>query len=357
MLEKERGRRLALMEPLICDAFGKVAKVVFDLVEGDVHEALVKMETDATECFIWEGSGVRAWDRYEAGGPIEAEDVELNVSPELSWMTREQLFAVLKMYHQGDGVQFVATSDPWKAFTRASEAPTATLYVMPKVADPLDLLVRIVLGKQDRTSTIVPKAALALAWQEATGIAMRSWVKTNQHRPLSDHPAFESVVQRLQPGLPGLYVIRTPPVPFSPILPAATYEHRAAVAVFETPEEYEECEKFYAETGAAFFEATPNFRNRPPFSYRPASLAGGIEEGQALIVQTPWPDIGAVSVYAMPTAILMAQPDLKAAGFRERYGVQFDKDMAAATAFWQRFPGKVTTKLGRTEHPRARRAG
>jgi hypothetical protein len=86
-------------------------------------------------------------------------------------------------------------------------------------------------------------------------------------------------------------------------------------------------------------------------------LAGGIEEGRALVIETPWPDIGAVSVYAIPTAILAARPDLRAAGFRQRYGLQFDKDLAAATAFWQRFPGKVAMEVGRAEHPRAARRG
>jgi hypothetical protein len=335
MLENERGRRVALI----------------------VLEALVTMATDATECFIWEALEVRAWDRYEAGGPIEAEDVSLNVSPELSDMTREQLFAVLNAYHRGRDIQFVATSDPWKVFIRAPGAPTATLYVLPRVADPLDLSVRILLGKRDRTTEALPRAGIGLVWQKATAEAVRLWVKTNQKRPLSDHPTFECVVQRLQPGLPGLYVIRTPPVPFSPILPVETYEHRAAAAVFETPEEYEQCESFYGETGAAFFEAPPNFRNRPPFSYLPARLAGGIEEGRALVVETPWPDIGAVSVYAMPAAILAVRPHLKAAGFRERYGIQFDKDVAAATEFWRRFPGKVAIEVDKTEHPRAARRG
>jgi hypothetical protein len=357
MLEKGRGRRVALMEPLIRNAFSKVAKVVFDLSEDAVHEALVTMATDATECFIWEGSGVRAWDRYEAGGPIEAEDVDLNVSPELSDMARAQLFAILDNYHQGRDVHFIATSDPWKVFARAPGAPQATIYVLPRVAEPLDLAVKILLGKRDRTTDALPRAGIGLGWERATADAMRRWVKSNQQRALSDHPAFESVVQSLQPGLPGLFVIRTPPVPFSPVLPVETYEHRVAAAVFETPEEYEQCETFYREVGAAFFEVPPNFRNRPPFSYLPASLAGGIEEGRALVVETPWPDIGAVSVYAMPAAILAARPDLRVAGFRERYGVRFDKDMAAAAGFWRRFPGNVTIEVRRAEHPRAARRG
>ena len=39
----------------------------------------------------------------------------------------------------------------------------------------------------------------------------------------------------------------------------------------------------------------------------------------------------------------------------ERYGVPFDKDMGAATEFGQRFPGKVTMKIGRMEHSRSGR--
>jgi hypothetical protein len=357
MLEQERGRRVTVMEPLIRDAFGKVSKVVFNLSENGVRDALTTMESDPTECFIHEGVGVRAWDRYEAGGPLEAEDVDLNVSPEFSDMARAQLFAVLDGYHQGRDVNFVATSDPWKVFVRAPGAPTATVYVLPGAADPLNLAVRILLGKRDRATDALPRAGIRQAWEKMTADAMRQWVKSNQQRALSDHPAFESVVQSLQPGLPGLFVIRTPPVPFSPVLPVETYEHRVGAAVFETPEEYEQCERFYREPGAAFFEAPPNLRNRPPFSYLPASLAGGIEEGRALAVETPWPDVGAVSVYAMPGAILAIRPDLKAGGFRERYGVQFHKDMAAAAEFWRRFPGKVAIEVGRAEHPRAGRRG
>jgi hypothetical protein len=355
VLEKERGRRVSLMEPLIRDAFGKVAKVVADMMDEDVRKTLIAMALDPTECFIWEGLEVRAWDRYEAGGPLEAEVSELNVSPELSAMTREQLLTVLNFYHQGREVQFVGTSDPWKVFTRAQGSPTATIYVLSRPSDPLDLVVRIVLGKPDRTSDFLPRAGIALAWQEATPAAMQLWVRTNQQRALSDHPAFEYVVQKLQPGLPGLYIIRTPPVPFSPMLPVATYQHRAGAAVFETFEEYEQCERFYSEIGAAFFQTPPNFRNRPPFSYLPARLTDGIEEGRAMVVQTPWPDVGAVSVYAMPASILASRPDLKSAGFRERYGVQFDKDMTTAAEFWQRFPGNLAIEAGRTEHPRTAR--
>jgi hypothetical protein len=43
--------------------------------------------------------------------------------------------------------------------------------------------------------------------------------------------------------------------------------------------------------------------------------------------------------------------------FRERYGVQFQKDMAAAAEFWRRFPAKAAIEIGRTEHPRAGRRG
>jgi hypothetical protein len=355
MLEKECGRRVTVMEPLIRDAFGKVAAVVFNLSENAVRDALTTMASDPTESFIHEGVGVRAWDRYEAGGPLEAEDVDLNVSPELSDMGRAQLFAVLDGYHQGRDVSFIATSDPWKVFVRAPGSPTATVYVLPGATGPLNLAARILLGKRDRTTDALPRAGIGLAWEQVTADAMRQWVKSNQQRALSDHPAFESVVQSLQPGLPGLFVIRTPPVPFSPVLPAETYEHRVAAAVFETSEEYEQCESFYREPGAAFFETPPNFRNRPPFSYLPASLAGGIEVGRALIVETRWPDVGAVSVYAMPAEILAVRLDLKASGFRERYGVQFHKDMASAAEFWRRFPGKAVMEAGRVVHPRAGR--
>jgi hypothetical protein len=43
--------------------------------------------------------------------------------------------------------------------------------------------------------------------------------------------------------------------------------------------------------------------------------------------------------------------------FRERYGVQFHKDMMGAAEFWRRFPGKSAIEIGRTEHPRAARRG
>jgi hypothetical protein len=352
MLEKESGRRVTVMEPLLRNAFGKVAAVVFNLSEDSVRDALTTMARDPTESFIHEGVGVRAWDRYEAGGPLEAEDVDLNVSPELADMVRPQLIAVLDGYHQGPDVIFIATSDPWKVFVRAPEAPTATVYVFPGAADPLDLTVRILLGKRDRTTDALPRAGIALAWDKVTVDAMDQWVKSNQQRALSDHPAFESIVQSLQPGLPGLFVIRTPPVPFSPLLPVGTYQHRVAAAVFETHGEYEQCERFYREPGAAFFETPPIFRNRPPFSYTPASLAGGIEEGRAYILETEWPDIGAVSVYAIPGDILTVRPDLKAGAFRERYGVQFHKDIAAAAEFWRRFPGQPPIEVGRVQHPR-----
>jgi hypothetical protein len=43
--------------------------------------------------------------------------------------------------------------------------------------------------------------------------------------------------------------------------------------------------------------------------------------------------------------------------FRERYGVQFHKDMMSAAEFWRRFSGKAAIEIGRTEHPRAGRRG
>jgi hypothetical protein len=43
--------------------------------------------------------------------------------------------------------------------------------------------------------------------------------------------------------------------------------------------------------------------------------------------------------------------------FRERYGVQFHKDMMSAAEFWCRFPAKAAIETGRAVHPRAGRRG
>jgi hypothetical protein len=84
MFDADRGRRVAMMEPLLRDAFEKVSKVVRGMGEGGVAQTPLTMANDGAQSFIWECIEVRAWDRYEAGGPLEAEDAELTVSPELS---------------------------------------------------------------------------------------------------------------------------------------------------------------------------------------------------------------------------------------------------------------------------------
>ncbi len=121
-------------------------------------------------------------------------------------------------------------------------------------------------------------------------------------------------------GAPGVYLVRTPRFPFSPLMPAWPYRCAVAWTVFETAAEFRECERHYLAPDASTASGLPLLR--APCAARPARLAGGIAEACHRLVATPWPDVGAVSVLTLPSALVrQLSAEGRAALHRGRYAV------------------------------------
>ena len=121
-------------------------------------------------------------------------------------------------------------------------------------------------------------------------------------------------------GAPGVYLVRTPRFPFSPLMPVWPYRCAVAWTVFETAAEFRECERHYQAPDVSTTSGLPLLR--APCAAWPARLAGGIAEACHRLVATPWPDVGAVSVLTLPSALVrQLSAEGRAALHRGRYAV------------------------------------
>ncbi len=233
----------------------------------------------------------------------------------------------------GDSVRLLPTPEPWRVLVRASGLPRVVVETCPTLDAPEDLVIRIVLGAGSPADQLVKPGWLGELWRQRTAQALQGWLAINQDRPLTAHPAYAEVVERPALGMPGVYLVRTPPMPYSPLLPVALYQKPVAWAVFETVEELAGCQAYYRQPGASFFAEPPLFRNRPPCSAQPARLAGPIATNRIRVVSTPW--AGAVSVYTLSDDTLWKRPQMRQEAYRGRYLIHGADNVEQALALWR----------------------
>lgn len=328
--------RVAFLTPLIRGAFGALARVIAAMDAAEVLISLQRMASDPTEALIWENIGRRAWDEYNAGGPLGAERVELTVAPSLSTLTVAQLLVLLETLATGARVRILPTSDPWRILIRSPGLPRVVVETCPTMDLPEDLVIRIVLGASMSAERLLKPGQLEALWKRRTAQALQHWIAINQSRPLTAHPAFAEVVEPPVLGMPGVYLIRRPPMPYTPLLPVALYQSPVAWAVFETAEELASCQAYYRQPGASFFSEPPLFRNRPPCSAQPARLAGPITVNRVRVVRTPWDGAEAVSVYTLSDETLQKRPQLRQQAYRSRYLIHGADDVEQALTLWRK---------------------
>src|SRR6185312_4235941 len=93
-----------------------------------------------------------------------------------------------------------------------------------------------------------------------------------------------------------------------------------------------------------------------PPSFRPAALAGGIEQNGVLTTRTRWPDAGCAWAWTVPDALFDLSPHIRNAAHRGRYFAKISKDLAAAMserAITGDVPRADYLVVQSTRHPRA----
>ncbi len=325
MVDPHRQARAMVLAPIVRAACASLVRAMDDMGQAASDQALAGMAADPTEAIMWDLlDGVRAWDAYEAGGPLESQRAELLIGPDVS-PSAAAVSATLRILADADQCSIEATDDPWRVLLQVQGHWQASAMVlpMPQPSHPEDLLVQVCLGANRLAgSGGMPAGMVRGMWKQATGAAFARWYKVNSKRPLVDHPGFAQVVERPAKGAPGVYLIRIPRFPFSPLAPAELYQRPVAWAVFETAAEFRECERYYQTPGASVSRELPLFRNRPPPTNQPARLAGGIAEAGHRLVGTPWPDVGAVSVVTLPSVLLdKLSAEERASLHRGRYAI------------------------------------
>lgn len=303
--DPDRHERAAVLAPVVHAGCASLVRAMDDIGEAACAQALAGMAADPTETIMYElVRGARAWDAYQAGGPLQAQHAELLIGPEVP-PSPAGVAAMLRTLADAGRCRIEATGDPWRVLLHAPGLPESSAMVlpMPRSAQAEDFLVQVCIGgNRLLASGLMPPGLIRRMWRQTTTAAFSAWHEVNSRRALADHPGFAQVVERPALGLPGVYLVRIPRFPFSPLMPALLYRRPVAWAVFETAAEFKECAAYYQTPGASFFLEAPMFRNRPPPTDRPARLAGGIAEAGHRLVSTPWPDVGAVSVVTVPAA-------------------------------------------------------
>lgn len=363
MAEANKGSMRKLMAAMVRRACGNLAGAIARMDRVEVEAAIRTMAFDPTEVIIfdWEPP-TRVADAYEAGGRLDAQTAELSVLEDAGSIPVDRLIDTLNIFAAPENVRELPGPARGRVVLRAPGAPRLSADITPNPDTPEDLIVRVMLGTAGRALDLLPTGFLLQQWASATDDLLRRWAARNMTRPLSDHPAYDQVVTRPIEGMPGIYLVRVPPVPFSPLLPVAMYEQRIARTIFETMEEFEEIEADVQTPRASFFSEAPFFRMRPECGDRPARLAGGIREGSACTIGTPWPEASAFSVFALSQDMLSkCSPQFRAALHRGRYAVGSFPDRAASETFWRSClktsyrPGVVVSRG--SLHPQARGGG
>lgn len=297
-----------------------------------VRESLNRMATDPDEVVFWENGSPCAWDVYNAGGELGPERIELILSPELSSMSVESLLSLLNTLGTGSSVSVRATSRPWRFKVVGPELPHATIETYTTTPPFKDLLIRVVLGSR-AGDLLLDRTVMRDALNFQAAEALRRWAAVNQTRPLVEHPAFKEIVVLPANGAPGIYLIRMPPLLYSPMIPVHLYRTRITWAVVESVDEVASCRAYYRTPGASFSTTPPFFRNQPPCSLVLAQLAGGIVPGSVLVLQTSWETSRTVVVYTLPDDVLQKSSGLRRKAYRGRYLVtQADNNEEAMRA-------------------------
>ena len=320
----DQRHRSALLAPVFHKACALLLRGVEELGDAGVRQALARMAEDPEERIGCElAGGVSAWDAYQSGGPLEAQFAELLVGREASCRP-EGMAAMLRALSDARRCRVEATDDPWRFTLHAAGLPEVSAMLLPSLPPGRleDLAVLVCIGAAEALANgaVAPPGLIRTAWEEVTDETLAAWRSANRGRALSDHPGFAQVVERPSMGAPGVYLVRIPRFPFSPLMPAWPYRRAVAWTVFETAAEFRECERHYQTPDASEISGLPSLR--PPCAKRPARLVGGLAEACHRMVATPWPDVGAVSILTLPSALVQRLPaEGRAALHRGRYAL------------------------------------
>ncbi len=336
-------------------------QIVEAMDESEIAGALAKMSFDP-EHVIDSMSDSRElnWDAFEAGGPLAPDHVEVRIGPAITGIVdKEDLLALLRRFEPVEGGPVSVTKWPWLYWWRPLGLPACLITLMPLLVGDRGFACIVHIGQTHLSNAFAGQKPEAIQQALKADAARRLdvWVLENKKRPMSDHPGFDIFVQKPAAGLPGLCAVRVPMPPFTPILPLETWAQRYGINVFETVDELAEMERFYQEPGVAFHRTPPLFRNRPSPSLRPAPLAGGILEGQIMMVETPWPDAGCAWSWTLPNVLLNAHTKIREAAHRGRYMVQMSRNLDTAKAEIDKLThGTVRSNIlvvQSTRHPKA----
>jgi len=321
--QADQTHRAILLAPLFHKACALLLRGVEGMGEAAIRQALAGMAEDAEERIGCElAGGVSAWDAYQSGGPLEAQFAELLVGREVS-CTPDGIAAMLRVLSDAGRCRVEATDDPWRFTLHAAGLPEVSAMLLPSLPpgriEELAVLVCIGASQALANGAVAPPGLIRTAWEEVTATTFAAWRSANKGRALADHPGFAQVVERPSMGAPGVYLVRIPRFPFSPLMPAWPYRQAVGWTVFETGAEFRECERHYQILDASTTGLPPL---RAPCAARPARLAGGIAEACHRLAATPWPDVGAVSVVTLPSALVQRLPaGGRAALHRGRYAI------------------------------------
>lgn len=358
--QADRQQRAILLAPLLHKTCAFLLRGVEGMGDAVVRQSLARMAEDPEERIGCElAGGVSTWDTYQSGGPLEAQFAELLVGRDVSYPP-DGIAAMLRVLSDAGRCRVEATDDPWRFTLHGVELPevSAILLPSPPPGRMEELAVLVCIGSLQALAdgTVAPSALIGMAWEETTAAVFAEWRSANSDRALADHPGFAQVVERPCMGAPGVYLVRLPRFPFSPLMPAWPYQRAVAWTVFETAAEFRECERHYQTLDASTTHGLPSLR--APCAVRPARLAGGLVEACHRLVATPWPDVGAVSVLTLPLALVQRLPtERRAALHRGRYSVHPARTPEEANGNMRKLygPGLDAKPIsaGRSLHPKA----
>jgi len=355
------GAAAEIVASLAKESLLGMIQVVEAMDEDEIAGALAKMSSDPEHVInSTNDSGELNWDTFEAGGPLAPDHVEIRIGPAVTGIAdKEDLLALLRRFEPVEGGSVSATKWPWLYWWRPLGLPACLVTLMPLLVGDRGFACIVHIG-QTHLSNVFAGQKPETIQQALKADAVRRlgvWFLENEKRPMSDHPGFDIFVQKPAAGLPGLCAVRMPMPPFTPIFPLETWAQRYGINVFETVDELAEMERFYQRPGVAFHRTPPLVRNRPPPSLRPAPLAGGILEGQIMVVETPWSDAGCAWSWTLPNALLNAHTKIREAAHRGRYMVQISRNLDAAKAEIDKVThGTVRSNIlvvQSTRHPKA----
>jgi len=358
--QADQTHRAILLAPLFHKACALLLRGVEGMGEAAIRQALAGMAEDPEERIGCElAGGISAWDAYQSGGALEAQFAELLVGRQVS-CPPDGIAGMLRVLSDAGRCRVEATDDPWQFTLHAAGLPEVSAMLLPSpppgLIEDLAVLVCIGVSQAVANGAVAPPGLIRTAWEEVTATTFAAWRSANKGRALADHPGFAQVVERPSMGAPGVYLVRIPRFPFSPLMPAWPYRQAVAWTVFETAAEFRECERHYKTPDVSMTPGLPPLR--APCAARPARLAGGIAEACHRLVATPWQDVGAVSVVTLPSALVQRLPaEARAALHRGRYAVHAAHTPEAANGIMRELYGPgldaKPMRARRPLHPKA----